>query len=1250
MTTEQKVTKSYWMHSPLKLFSIVSGIVFSSAHSCMAGDVTVIERDVVIYGSTPAALTAAIEVKDLGRSVVIVSPETRIGGMTTGGLGQTDIGNKSAFGGLARRFYKDIALYYADAAHWIREKAEDYFPDGQCQGSRSRETMWTFEPSAALAVLQDWERRYGLEIRRGERLVRELKSGVEVEERTIKSFRTLSGAVYRGKVFVDATYEGDLMAAAGVSYVVGREGNDVYGETLNGCQPNQGWHRLSEGISPYVQANDSSSGLLPGIESGKMEPEGTGDRRVQAYCFRMCLTDDPANRIPFKKPAGYDERWYELLLRNLEAQEDPARRAQAEKVLSAGIPWINSRMPNRKTDTNNCKGQSTDFIGQNYAWAEASYEERERILQAHLTYQQGLMWTLANHPRVPAHIRSVVSKWGTCKDEFADGLGDGWQRQLYVREARRMVGEIVMTERHCRGKDIASRPVALAAYTMDSHHVRRYVGADGCVHNEGDVEVGGIAPYPIDYGAIVPKRGECANLIVPVCLSASHIAFGSIRMEPVFFALGQAAGAAAAQAVERKSAVQDVDYPALRDRLLADGQVLAFDPPGLDPIVPFRYRTIGVEQSIGELKEIREKTGLRRFLVTGPGFGVVTAPPAPDCDAQIAADVAAVRKGLTDTDIDVGWWRSPSIRYVSRFQRVLDSEGKASEDAKNCPLDPAFAADFAARIKTVAKSGLRMICIEDDFTLAWARGLNELGPCYCPRHMAEVSKRYGQTVTPTEVAAAFRDQTPANLPLRRAFAETTRDSLVQLARQVRAAVDTVDPSIRIILCQPGGSDVDGDSTEALARAFAGGTRPALRPFGAIYGAETTPADVPGALGHTLYTLERIPADIETFYETDPYPHNRFYTSAAQLGSLMAGAMMMGADDLMLYCCQYLDDPLEDSGYADMFRALKPRLAAVKDFIRSRRTCLAGVRIVWTADETAFTRNLGGYRRGQQLQWGSYHLSKFGLPYTTRPDGNGPVVLTGEIDGLLSDDELRTLLSGGILLDAPAACRLTQRGFGRYLGVGVKAVAGRLPIYGEKILPAAGCRRRGKTVNAFYAFPAGTEGSVDRFATLTSQAGAETWSVFTGLDGAVVTPSLVVSTNLLGGRVAVLATSLLGNRSSGLLNLRKQELMQNLFNWLAPDSVPLCVRGTPGIWTLAQISQDGREMLVMVNNLSGDERSGVRLAFAAPWVGGDVAYVQDSGSLEPLGTVSADWEIPRGLGQMRPEFFIVGKEDRKETEK
>ncbi len=514
--------------------------------------------DIVVYGGTSAGVMAAIQAVRMNKTAVIVEPGRRIGGLTTGGLGRTDIGSKAAIGGLAREFYRRVRAFYADASNWRWQKPESYQATGANRAAQSEDCMWTFEPSAAQKIFADFIAETNVPVAYGERLNR--AGGVAMDGRRILSIEMESGRKFRAAMFIDASYEGDLMAAAGVACRIGREAESVYGENLNGVRARQAvYHQLRPGVDPYVVRGQPASGLLPGIDPAGPGVEGAGDARLQAYCFRMCLTDHPENRLPFQKPAGYCDLDYELLFRNYEAGE-------------TAIPWINTPMPNRKTDTNNRGGVSTDFIGRNFRYPAGTYAERAAIVRAHLKYQQGLMWALANHPRVPAAIRAVVSCWGVCKDEFLENAG--WPEQLYIREARRMIGAMVMTQHHCEGRVKAADPVGMAAYGMDSHHVRRYVGADGFVRNEGDVEVGNFAPYPISFQSIVPCAGECVNLAVPVCLSASHIAFGSIRMEPVFMLLGQSAATAAAHAIDEQTAIQHIDYDRLQRRLLADGQIL----------------------------------------------------------------------------------------------------------------------------------------------------------------------------------------------------------------------------------------------------------------------------------------------------------------------------------------------------------------------------------------------------------------------------------------------------------------------------------------------------------------------------------------------------------------------------------------------------------------------------------------------------------------------------------------------------
>ncbi|HSI77236.1 MAG TPA: FAD-dependent oxidoreductase [Lunatimonas sp.] len=524
----------------LKLFCVLAFLSFSCSQK---EDPPTF--DVVVYGANSAGVIAAYTAKTMGKSVLLIEPTNHLGGLTTGGLGYTDIGNKFAVTGLSRDFYRRLGDHYGKFEQWI------------------------FEPSVAKKTFQEYLDKAGIEVQYGLRIVGVEKSDGRIQHIELEnSFNPQSDSNQKvgGKVFIDATYEGDLMAKAGVSYAIGREPNSQYGETYNGVQLMTG-HQFPDGIDPYVVPGDPSSGLLWGISDGELESDGTGDDKIQAYNYRICLTNDPANRIEITKPEDYDPSMFDLLVRLFEAQPDRT---------SLGNYFIWSRMPNNKTDINNRGGFSTDMIGMNYNYPEGSYEERQEIIDAHTHYTKSLLYFYKTDPRVPQELQSAIQEWGYPKDEYTDT--DNWSPQLYVREVRRMVGEYVMTEANCVGDEVVEDGVGMAAYTMDSHNIQRIViEKDGkkMVKNEGNVEIGGFGPYPIAYRSLIPKRTEVQNLFVPAALSATHIAFGSIRMEPVFMVLGQSSAVAASMAIDGDLAVQDIDVGALQQELkenpLADG-------------------------------------------------------------------------------------------------------------------------------------------------------------------------------------------------------------------------------------------------------------------------------------------------------------------------------------------------------------------------------------------------------------------------------------------------------------------------------------------------------------------------------------------------------------------------------------------------------------------------------------------------------------------------------------------------------
>jgi hypothetical protein len=495
--------------------------------------------DICIYGATSAGVIAAYTAKQKGKSVILLDPGFHIGGLSSGGLGQTDIGNKYAITGVSRDFYRKIGKHYG--------KFE----------------QWTFEPKVAKGIFLDYLKKVDKILLKHE-LVEVIKTNNTIKSLRFEDRNNSRLLEIEASVFIDCTYEGDLMAKAGVSYTIGREPNEKYHETWNGVQLLDK-HQFPDGIDPFVEKGVEYSGLLWGISPEPLAAIGSGDKKMQAYNFRMCLTDSLENSIPISAPEDYNPGKYELLLRYIEAKKP--------HELNWALMHLQP-MPNRKLDINNSGPFSTNLIGGNYLYPEANYREREKIVNAHVNHIKGFFYFLGNDPSVPVHLRDEMKKWGYPKDEYVDN--NHFSPQMYVREGRRMISEVVMTEHHCVGTETVKDGIGLAAYTMDSHNTQRIIVKNTSgkweVKNEGDVQkgLGGLDPYPISYKSIVPIKTECANLLVPVALSASHIAFGSIRMEPVFMVLAQSAATAAAMALDSQKSVQEIDVDLLQKILKTD--------------------------------------------------------------------------------------------------------------------------------------------------------------------------------------------------------------------------------------------------------------------------------------------------------------------------------------------------------------------------------------------------------------------------------------------------------------------------------------------------------------------------------------------------------------------------------------------------------------------------------------------------------------------------------------------------------
>lgn len=500
--------------------------------------------DLVVYGGTASGVVTAYAAAKEGVHVILLEPDSHLGGMVTGGLSATDVAYFPIIGGYARDFYREAAAHYG--VHTLNKHSD-----------------WLSEPQVGEAIFKEWLQKAKVEVHFHERLKE--KHGVTMSGRHVQTITTEDGKVWQAKVFADCSYEGDLMAQAGVKYTVGREDREVYNEDLAGVRGDTPKHQFLWKISAY----DEKGKLMPEIMPGPMGVDGAGDKKVQTYNFRLILTNNPANKLPWTKPEGYDSAQFELLAKYLNQWKEHMHREPRMGDVMNPVP-----IPNKKADFNNNGAFSTDYIGHSWAYPDGSYAERKKIWDAHLLYTKSFYWFLASDPRVPKPLQNEVNSWGRAKDEFQDT--EGWPNQLYIREGRRMIGMYVMKQADLQINRTKPDSIAMGSYNSDSHNIQRVVMPDGSVRNEGDVQVP-VKPYEIAFGTILPKKSETNNLLVPVCLSASHVAYSSVRMEPQYMMLGQAAGVTAALAIQEKSAVQDVSIEALQRKLRSQRAILHLD-------------------------------------------------------------------------------------------------------------------------------------------------------------------------------------------------------------------------------------------------------------------------------------------------------------------------------------------------------------------------------------------------------------------------------------------------------------------------------------------------------------------------------------------------------------------------------------------------------------------------------------------------------------------------------------------------
>lgn len=640
----------------------------------------------------------------------------------------------------------------------------------------------------------------------------------------------------------------------------------------------------------------------------------------------------------------------------------------------------------------------------------------------------------------------------------------------------------------------------------------------------------------------------------------------------------------------------------------------------IDPIVPFRFFADRREFMLNQMIDISKKYGLRRFLLTAPMEEVrLGGFPTPQVYHEIGELVLDVKNALAPFNIEVGWWCAPSLRsgYSSSFQYITDLNGTVSNESP-CPLDPVFSEVFSNNVAEVVKIARPfMVQFEDDYELSWQPPSVRFG-CFCPHHLEEFGKRQNRYYSREELMAIFSQVTPESMRLRHAWAELSRDTLVGLATLIRNKIDAVAPETRIALCQSGMTDFDGDFTEAVTKAFAGKTRPAVRLYGSSYSSDDA-VSLPENIFHALYSRQHLPAEFECFHESDTYPHTRFFMSAAKIRSLMTAAFAYGFDDSLFYATQYLDSPTEEKGYLTMFRDEMKRFSALKEAVKE---CpVAGCEIIHRPFGHVVNSYNGGNPGVPQDEWVRV-AGRFGIPYTTL---NGNVkLISGKIAAVLEDDEIRKMLAGGLFLDGEAAWILQNRGWGEYIGTEVTPGSEAAFCYEGIRRPEEYPNMEGKLMYNLIFAPAGSEGG--SFYELKPFAGADIITDFLNPQEQPVIPGMIRFTNSLGGRVAIMAFKLGGNRSSALFSYKKKEIVRQTIEWLGKQALPVFVKDLPNVFCIFNTLPSGGRAVATIISLNSDPFDSFSLDVAPEWVGAKVEILENDGRWKTAVTETTDRTI------------------------